>query len=112
MTTRGVCDKFGKDPAGELFFLIKKDPTICEEVVDLERVISSDTADGESLSGEDGEHRVERLVLCSLVNCKCSPLLQGFLHEEELCLVALTCHCSLDVWFLSERSGSLFLEFF
>ena len=51
---------------------------------------------------EDGEHSVKKIVLCSFTNCKCSPLLQGFLHEEVLCKVTTTCHSSLDVSFLCQ----------
>ena len=40
----------------------------------------------------------------------CSPVLQAFLHEEEMCKVALTCHFSLDVLFLCENFAvALFL---
>ena len=48
----------------------------------------------------DGEHDVENFVLCSFVNCRCSPLLQGFLHE---CKVAMTCHFSLDALFFCQN---------
>ena len=37
-----------------------------------------------------------------LRNTRDSPLLQGFLHEEELGKVALTCHLSLDVLYLCQ----------
>ena len=49
-----------------------------------------------------GEHTVENFMLCSFAHHACSPLLQGFLHDEELCNVALTCHFSLDVLFLCQ----------
>ena len=62
----------------------------------------SDTEKGDSLSGAEGEHHDENFVLDSFADCKCSPLLQGFLHEEELCKVALTCHFLLEVLFLSQ----------
>ena len=41
-------------------------------------------------------------MLCSFGHHACSPLLQEFLHEEELCKVAQTCHFSLDVIFLCQ----------
>ena len=53
-------------------------------------------------SDEEGEHNVENTMLCSFAHHACSPLLQGFLHEEELREVALTCHFSLDVIFLCQ----------
>ena len=54
-------------PHGELFFFVmKKEPTIFEEVVDFERVTSSETEDGESFSGEDGEHNVDNFVAVPL----------------------------------------------
>ena len=52
---------------------------------------SSDAEDGRSFSDEEGEHRVENTMPCSFAHHACSPLLQGFLHEEELCEVAFTC---------------------
>ena len=61
-------------------------------------------------SSEEGEHNVKNFLLCSSAHPACSPLLQGFLHEEELYKVALTCHflrCDLS---LSGLSGSLSLE--
>ena len=45
---------------------------------------------------EEGEHNVENFVLCSFAHRAYSPHLQGFLHEEELCKVALTCHFASD----------------
>ena len=51
-------------------------------------------------SDEESGHTVENFVLCSFAHHACSPLLQGFLHEEELCKAALTCPLSLDVIFL------------
>ena len=51
---------------------------------------------------QEGEHSVETFVLCSFAHHACSPLLQGYLHEDELCEVALTCHFSLDVIFLCQ----------
>ena len=59
--------------------------------------------DGESFSGEDDEeHNVENFMLCSFAHFACSPILQAFVHEEEMCEVALTCHFSLDVLFLCQ----------
>ena len=52
-----------------------------------------------SLPMRKGEHFVENFLLCSSAHPTCSPLLQGFLHPEELCKVALTWHGSLDVIF-------------
>ena len=51
---------------------------------------------------EEDEHNVENLLLCSFAHPACIPLLQGFLHEEGLFNVALTCHFSLDVIFLCQ----------
>ena len=51
---------------------------------------------------EGGEHNVEHFLLCSFAHPACSPLLQGFLHEEELCKVALTCHFSFSEIFLCQ----------
>ena len=53
-----------------------------------------------SLSDEEGDHNVECFMLCSYVHHACSLLLQGFLHEEELRKVALTCHFASEVIFL------------
>ena len=53
-------------------------------------------------SDEEGEHNVENIMLCSFAHHACSPLLLGFLHEEEMCKVAVTCHFSLDVIFLCQ----------
>ena len=61
-------------------------------------------------SDEEGERNVDNFVLCSLVHHACSPLLQGFLHEEELCKVALTLHFSLDVVSVRTERWSLSLE--
>ena len=68
----------------------KKEPAIYDNVVDFER----DAEDGWSFSEEEGEHNVENFMLCSFAQRACSSLLQGFLHEEELCMAALTCHFS------------------
>ena len=64
--------------------------------------MSSDAEDDLSSSDEDGEHNAENFMPCSFANYTCRPLLQGFLDEEELCKVSLTCHSSLDVLFLSQ----------
>ena len=58
--------------------------------------MSSDNEHDLFSSDEEGEHNVENFLLFSA----CSPLLQSFLHGEELCKVALICHFSLDVTFL------------
>ena len=42
---------------------------------------------------------MENIMLCSFAHPECSPHLQGFLHEGELCRVVLACHCPLDVLF-------------
>ena len=76
-----------------------------------ERVTSSDAENGRSFTDEEGEHSVENFMLCSFAQHACSPLLQGFLHEAELCKVALTCHFSLDVLYLCQEWVELFLEF-
>ena len=54
---------------------------------------------------EEGKHNVENFVLCSFAHHARSPLLQGFLHEEEICNVAPTCHFSLDVILLCQDRG-------
>ena len=91
------------EPQSELFcFLVKKEPTFHGEV-DVVRDTSSDTEDGESFSGEDEEQNVENFMLCSFAHFACSPFLQAFLHEEEMCKVALTKHFSLDVFFLCRK---------
>ena len=73
--------------------------------------MSSDAEDGLFSSDEESEHNVENFVLCSFAHHACSPLLQGFLHDEGLCKVALACHfsfgCDLSV---SGLSGSPSLE--
>ena len=56
-----------------------------------------DTENGRFSSDGEGEHNVENFMLCSFAHHACSPLLQGCLHQEELCKAALTCHFSLDV---------------
>ena len=57
----------------------------------------------------DEERNVENFMLCSFAHFACSPILQAFLHEEEMCKVAS--HFSLDVLFpLSELSGCFFLR--
>ena len=74
-------------PYGELFFLIKVEPTIHEKVVFSER----DTEDGSTFSFEEGDHNVEKIMLCTSAHHACSPLLQNCFYEE-LCQAALTCH--------------------
>ena len=59
---------------------------------------SSDDENDLLSSDEEGELNVENFMLCSFAHPTCSPLLQGFLHEEELCKVALTRHFSATVW--------------
>ena len=63
---------------------------------------ASDAEDGRSFTNEEGEHSVENFM-CSCAQHACSLLLQGFLHEEELCKVALTCRFSLDVLYLCQE---------
>ena len=55
---------------------------------------------------------MENFGFCSFAHHACSPFMQGFLHEEELCRMVTTCHLLLVgcVTFLSRLSGSLFLE--
>ena len=62
--------------------------------------MSSDDEKDIFSSDEEGEHNVENLLVFSFAHPACSPLMQGFLHGEELCKVALICHFSLDVTFL------------
>ena len=45
----------------------------------------------ERSSDEEGEHTLENIMLCSFAHHACRPLLQGFVNEEELSKVALTC---------------------
>ena len=85
-----VPKKYGS--CGGLFsFLLKKEPAIHEKMMVSKRCGGGWPSPWKRVSN------VENLVLCSLAHHACSPLLQGFLHEEELCKVALTCHFSLDV---------------
>ena len=72
--------------------------------------ISSNAVDGLFCSDEEGDYFVENFMLCSFAHHVCCPLLQGFLHEEKPCKVALACPFSLDVIFLSGLRGSLILE--
>ena len=46
---------------------------------------------------------MENILWCSLANHACSPLLQEYVYEEELCRVALTCRLALDVICLMSR---------
>ena len=39
---------------------------------------------------EEGEHTVEKFMPCSFARHACSPLLQRFLHEEDLGMVPVT----------------------
>ena len=55
------------------------------------------------LSKEEGEHNVEKFMLCSFAHHACSPLLQESLHELKLCKESLTCHLSLDVLCLCQK---------
>ena len=61
--------------------------------------LSSEVEDNLISSDEEGEHNVENIMLCSFAHHACSPLLQGFSHEEER---ALTCHFALDVILLCQ----------
>ena len=65
-------------------------------------VMSSGNEDDQLFSDDEGEHNVENIMLCSFAHHACSPLLQGFFYEGELCKVALTCHITLDVIFLCQ----------
>ena len=51
---------------------------------------------------EDGWHNLENIMLCSFAHHACSPLVKGFVHEAELCKVALTFRCALGVTFLCQ----------
>ena len=57
----------------------------------------SDDENDRLSSDEEGEHNAENFS--SFAHPASSPLLQGFLHKEELCQVALT---SVDVIFHCE----------
>ena len=46
--------------------------------------LERDDEDGMSSSQEEGEHNVEKFLLCSFVHHACSPLLQESLHEIML----------------------------
>ena len=48
--------------------------------------MSSDEEAGHFSSVEEGQHKMDNFVLCSFAHHACSPFLQGFLHEEELCV--------------------------
>ena len=63
--------------------------------MDVGRDAPSDTDNGESFSGEEGVHRAQKFMLCSFAHFACSPLLQAFLHKEEMCNVASTCCTSV-----------------
>ena len=79
---------------GELFFfLIKKESTIHEVTED---------EDGRSLTDGEGEHNVENFMFCSFAHFACGPLPQSFLHEEEMCTVALTCYFSSNVLYFCQ----------
>ena len=101
-----VPKKYG--PYCELFFLVKKEPTIHERVVVSER----GTEDDSPFSSEEGEHNVENFMLCSFEHHACSPLLQGYCHKEELCKVSLTSHFSLDVLYFCQEGVEISLSFF
>ena len=52
-------------------------------------------------------------MLCSSAHFACSSLMEAFLHEEEMCKVALACQFFVGrVAPLSGMSGNWFLEFF
>ena len=42
-------------------------------------------------------------MFSSLAYCTCSPLAHGFLHEEDLNKKSLTCHFSLDMFYLCQN---------
>ena len=63
--------------------------------------MSSDAEDGLFSSEEEGSAQCGELhavLLCAA----CVQSAPGFLHEEELCKVALTCHFFSDVTFLCQ----------
>ena len=77
------------------------------------RVVSErETEDDSSVSDEEGGHNVENFMLCSSAHHACSPLLQGSLHEEEPCQVALTCQCFVGRVVRSSGLSGAFPEFF
>ena len=45
---------------------------------------------------EESEQNVENIMPCSFAHYAHNLILQEFLHEEELCKVARTCHFALD----------------
>ena len=79
--------------------------------MDFERNTARDAEDRESFSDEDDEHSVENFMLCSSVHLACSPILEAFVHEEELCKVALTSSVVGRVVPLSGLSVCVLLEF-
>ena len=46
--------------------------------------MSSEDEDDFFSFDEEGEHHVENIMCCSFAHHACSPLLRGFLHEEDL----------------------------
>ena len=59
--------------------------------------LSSDDEHDLFSSDEEGARNVENFLLCSFAHPACSPSMQGFLLEEELCKVALVCHFSVRI---------------
>ena len=59
----------------------------------------SDEEAGHFSSDEEGQHNMDNIVLCSFAHHACSPFLQGFLHEEELCV-----GCDLSLFRLTAGS--------
>ena len=52
---------------------------------------SADAENGGSSSDEDGEHMWTMSCCRSFAHRTCSPFLQGFVHEEELCTLLVGC---------------------
>ena len=64
--------------------------------------MSLDAEDDLFSSDVEGGHNVENIMLCSFEHHGCSPLLQGFLHDEELCKSGSDLSLALDVIFPCE----------
>ena len=64
--------------------------------------MSSEDEDHLFSSDEEGEHNVENIMLCSFAHHACSPLLQGFLYEEEALDVIFLCQGCASEHFMSQ----------